>query len=279
MVRTQFFSEEIDSSGGMFPPERRTLMQGDHPRCIAPRSGRIYAFLIDVAGEEANESGEEIIHAKPLTSARDATALTIVELDFSTLADELLKAPTYKVVERRIWVGTGQTALYAEIKALSEVWHPRRVIVDATGVGAGLASFLGRALPGRVISFTFTAASKSSLGWGFLSVCDTGRFKDWNPALPVKGDAGNLSTDLHSLFWQQVDACEYEIRPGPGELLHWGTPNGARDPQTGDYLHDDLLISAAFCAELDHQKWSRPSAGGGTKPAAPRDPLLDMEGF
>ena len=29
LVKTQFFSEEIDAEGGMFPPARRAMMQGD----------------------------------------------------------------------------------------------------------------------------------------------------------------------------------------------------------------------------------------------------------
>ena len=41
----------------------------------------------------------------------------------------------------------------------------------------GLASFLSKTFAGRVIPFTFTAASKSQLGWDFLSAVETGRFK------------------------------------------------------------------------------------------------------
>lgn len=275
MVRTQFFSEEIDSSGGLFPAERRALMFGTHARCVSPQPGKVYAFLLDVAGEEPEAGKAALLRANPLNATRDATALTIVELDFSTLADELLRAPTYRVVERRMWVGSSQAELYGELKALAERWHPRRIVVDATGVGAGLASFLGRALPGRVISFLFSAASKSDLGWEFLSICDTGRFRDWAAPLAGSGEMG--SADLRALFWRQVDSCEYEIQPGPGERLRWGTPNGARDPQSGETLHDDLLISAALCAVLDRQKWNPPAGGGGA--AAPSDPLLDMRGF
>lgn len=52
MVRTQFFSEEIDGNAGMFSGERQALMRGDHPRQAEPLPGRIYAFLVDVGGEE-----------------------------------------------------------------------------------------------------------------------------------------------------------------------------------------------------------------------------------
>ena len=36
-VRTQYFSEELDASGGMFPEARRLLMQGRHPHQVEPR--------------------------------------------------------------------------------------------------------------------------------------------------------------------------------------------------------------------------------------------------
>ena len=52
LVRTQFFSEEIDAQAGMFTPARRALMQGSHPPQSAPPShDRLYTFLLDV---EAN---------------------------------------------------------------------------------------------------------------------------------------------------------------------------------------------------------------------------------
>lgn len=287
MIRTQFFSEEIDSSGGLFPPERRALMQGSHPRRLSTQPGKVYAFLIDVAGEETGDEQEtppsEPAHssasADQLSVRRDASALTIVELDLSTLNDDLLKAPTYKVVERKTWVGAGSAVLYAELKALAGLWRPRKFIVDATGIGAGLASFLGRAFPDRVIPYTFTAVSKSKLGWNFLSICDTGRFKDWDSSLPTLGVPETahpmLRNDLKAAFWRQVDSCVSEVQPGLGEMLRWGTPNGARDPQTGEYLHDDLLISAALCAVLDDQKWSISSPTPAIIQA--RDPLKELD--
>lgn len=68
MVKTQFFSEEIDAEGGMFPPARRSLMMGQHKRQHAPTPGHIYALLLDVAGEDETagdaESGGELTNAR-----------------------------------------------------------------------------------------------------------------------------------------------------------------------------------------------------------------------
>ncbi len=52
LVRTQYFSEEIDAEGGMFPLNRRVLMVGSHPKEIEPQPGQVYVFTIDVAGQD-----------------------------------------------------------------------------------------------------------------------------------------------------------------------------------------------------------------------------------
>jgi hypothetical protein len=120
------------------------------------------------------DEASELVNAQ-----RDSTALTIIRVDLRSLSDELVRAPIYRVVERQLWTGIKHTALYRQLRTLAEHWDPRYLVVDATGVGAGLASFLDKALPGRVIPFTFNAATKSKLGWDFIAMAETGRFKDW----------------------------------------------------------------------------------------------------
>lgn len=265
MVRTQFFSEEIDSEGGMFPVNRRLRLEGSHTALSAPLPGHTYALLLDVAGEdEAAEQGGDPAQWALRSPGRDATALTVVEVDLSTLEDAQLRAPSYRCVMRRQWIGVRHTDLYAELVSLAETWQARWLVVDATGVGAGLAAFLRRALSGRVVPFTFNAASKSKLGWDFLSVVDSGRWKE----------PGDCTNDLDALFLRQLQHCQYEILPGPDKRMCWGVPDGTRDPATGDLIHDDLLLSAALCAVLDAQPW------GSVSPALvvpARDPLKDLD--
>jgi hypothetical protein len=45
MVRTQYYSEEIDSEGGLFPPERLALLYGIFPPQISPEPGQGYSPL------------------------------------------------------------------------------------------------------------------------------------------------------------------------------------------------------------------------------------------
>lgn len=265
MVRTQYYSEEIDSEGGMFPASRRLRMQGDHSAQDQPVPGHTYALLLDVVGEdEAAEQGGDPAGWMLHSPRRDATALTIVDVDPTTLEDPLLRAPIYRVVGRRQWVGVRHTDLYTELCAIAETWQARWLVVDATGVGAGLAAFLRRALPGRVVPFQFTAASKNSLGWDFLSVVDSGRWKE----------PSGIPAGLDSLFQRQLQHCQYEIAPGPEKRMRWSVPDGTRDPASGEEVHDDLLLSAALSAVLDTQPWG---AVGPALVVEGRDPLEDLD--
>ena len=257
MVRTQFYSEEIDSEGGLFGPGRVALMKGDHQAQYGPGS-RVYALLLDVAGEDEGQ-----VEGEASADRRDSTALTVVECDLSTLADPVLKAPTYRVMMRRAWVGVKHSTLYGEIRAMAMLWHCKYLVVDATGVGAGLASFLERALPGKVVQHLFTQSSKSALGWGWLGIIDSGRWKE-----PSQGDA------LAGEFWRQLSFIQYEILPGPQKFMRWSVPDGTKDPQTGEKIHDDLVLSAALASVLDGLEWS---AGGPAVVARRVDPLKELD--
>lgn len=240
-VRTEYCLQEIDGEGGLFPSWRRQLMQGSHSRLSQPETGKIYCLLLDVAGgpEDGRTLAEDTAPGQ-----RDSTVVTVVEVSAS---QEILhqSLPLYKVVQRYVWTGAGQTQLYGRVLALAkETWQARYVVIDATGIGAGLAAFLGRALGRRLIPYNFNSVSKSELGWGWLAAIDSGRYLEYAPD-------GAADTDW---FWRQVAACEYEVRNGPGRLLRWSVP----DPK----LHDDLLISASLAAALDGLDWASRSAVG-----------------
>jgi muconolactone delta-isomerase len=293
MVKTQYYSEDIDAQGGLFPPSRIALLYGIHPPQSSPLLGPVYVMTLDVAGEDENEND-----VKNLSNpARDATALTIAEVDLSSVEDPGLLLPTYRVVFRRKWVGVRHTKIYSQILAYAESWRIRYLVVDATGVGAGLSAFLSRSLGSKVIPFVFNARTKSALGWSFLAMIDSGRLKDYslegfqtppgvrhiheNVAQPVtklrrKSQANQELLDLQTEFFRQLEHCQYEIVPGPQKQIRWSVPDGTRDPASGDLVHDDLMISAAMLSLLDDQLWS---ITGQSEIIKARDPLDDMKGF
>ncbi|HVL23670.1 MAG TPA: hypothetical protein VM450_06275 [Thermomicrobiales bacterium] len=229
-VRTEYFLEELDGENSLFPPQRIAQMQGDHPRQHRATPGKRYALLLDVAGEEES-GGDQLAFT---TSRRDSTALTVVEVDTSARSDG---RAVYRVVDRRAWTGTRHTALHEQLVDLARnVWRASWVVVDATGIGAGLASFLQASLARtgvRVLPFVFTSASKSRLGWDMVGLIESGRYKEY----------ADDRDELTRLFAAQLRATTYEILPGPGNVLRWSVPAGAG--------HDDLVMSAALAAALD----------------------------
>lgn len=239
LIKTQYFLEEIDDAGGLFPEMRRALIRGGHERQHEPTPGRRYALLLDVAGED-EEAGDPLQRAMLQNPKRDATALTVVEVEV-----EYGQLPRYRVVDRRLWLGVKHTSLYGQIVALAEHWGAVWVVVDATGIGAGLASFLEKALGERVIAVTFSAKVKSDLGWNFLGVVETGRYQDYL-------DDGAPDTRQ---FWHEVERCQYKIGSGPGKVMSWGNWDPVAYDGSIAYGHDDLLISAALVATLEALEW------------------------
>ena len=263
-VKTQYFCEEIDAQAGLFPEARLSLMQGNHLPQPGPLPGHIYALTIDVAGQA------EFTTTDPTTEAnkgrdRDSTTLTIFDIDLSALEDPMVGKPIYRVVHRHLWTGASHVAQYAQIKTIIETWQPLHILVDATGIGEALAGFLDNAFKGRVIPFKFTEKSKSDLGWDFLAIIETGRYKEHSPG------AGQVSL-LQQTFWQQCRNAQADILSGANKIMRWSVPDGTRDPETGDPVHDDLIISAALITVAEELEFG--TAASAVVDAY--DPLDDM---
>jgi len=92
-----------------------------------------------------------------------------------------------------------------------------------------------------VLPIKFTPSVKSELGYGFIGIIESGRYREYAP-FPE-----NLTV--------QMNKCKSEILPGPSKLMRWGVPDGTRDQATGELVHDDDLTTAALCHELDKLEW------------------------
>lgn len=235
LVKTQYFNERIDSQAGMFPASRQMLMIGSHSAQTAPTPGQMTAFLIDVAGQD-----EAVLDKNQLDNpARDFTSLKIVEIDPGSIPE--IKLPTYRVLNRLSWHGQKHTTLFAQINTLALAWNPHYIVIDATGVGEGLFSMLDLAFPNRCRPVKFTSMEKSAIGYQFISIIETGRYKEYSPK------------DM--TFVHQCTKCRSEVNPGPNKLMSWGVPDQTRD-ETGNFIHDDDLVSSALCAILDREEWT-----------------------
>jgi hypothetical protein len=247
LIRSQYFSQEIGQDLSLFNPARRALMQGRHAWLDAPLSGERYALLVDVAGDEQGAELQAGMDESELHDRRDATAVTLVRVHL----DDPQSGPIYQVVQRAAWVGLPHPQVVRRLQALAEQWAARYVVVDATGMGEGVASFLERLLPGRVLRFVFTQKSKSALGWAWLSAIENGHYQEYAPQQNAQ------AKQMADEFWRQVEFCQSEALPGPGRLLRWGVPAGSRagSRDGGGFVHDDLLMSAALCTQLDDRPW------------------------
>lgn len=234
LVKTQYFCEEIDAQAGMFNAGRLALMQGDQPAQDAPTAGHVYAFLIDVGGQD-----EALLNLDGMGNpGRDYTRLSIVDVDLSTLST--LQAPTYRIVKRMGWQGVSHLQLFGQLSALVDVWRPQHIVMDATGVGEGLWAMMDRAHPTRVVPVKFSQQVKSEIGWGYIAAIETGRVRDCCP------------TDESRV---QYVHCKSEILPGPGKIMRWGVKDGTRGPD-GLLVHDDIPVADSLTAILDKQQWA-----------------------
>jgi hypothetical protein len=112
-----------------------------------------------------------------------------------------------------------------------------------------------------VLPVKFTARLKSELGYGFIGMIESGRYREYDP-FP---DSLRL----------QMDWCRSEIVPGSAMLMRWGVPDGARDLASGGLVHDDDLMTSVLCVMLDGLEWFTRLPAVWT---TPRDPLREMDG-
>jgi len=279
IIACEYYLEPIDGSGGLFPLRRRALMRGSHPRQRHPQPGTLYVATIDVAGEDEAATDPLARLAHP---GRDYTVATIFQV-IQPAPGTAAPGPNYHAVDVFVDHGSkhfedvpGQPALVQRLVAFLEHWRVAHLVVDESGVGLGLTSWL-RAACGeqRVTGLSFAGVgAKAALGAAFLALVETRRFRYWTHDDPPDDDA--------FWFWSQVEACTYDLPPdGRFERdLRWSVPASHRtDTPTGSRpTHDDRLLSAALVAHLDRKLADGSlllgSAASAVVPAA--DPLADL---
>ena len=238
LYMTQYCLKPIHGGGGFLSPVQLAQLQGIHGRRHHPSGTGIYVAGVDLAGEA--EEGEDAA-LRALKPRQDSTVVTIGELDFASRGGAVPQ-PSINVVEHYWWTGRPHTDVYARLAdVLKNVWGVRRAAVDATGVGAGVAGFLSRALGKSVVTpFMFTQASKSKLGFELLAAINSGRLKMY---------AGDGSPEYRE-FWFQANKARSSFRPNQ-------TMNFYVDPSAG---HDDFISSLALLVEASRYT-PRPARG------------------
>ena len=235
---TQYRLLTIHGGGGFLSAQQREQLQGEHARMHRGETGKVYVAGIDLAGEAEDAEGDYLRSVAP---RKDSTVVTIGELEFLP-GDGVVREPHLRIIEHYRWTGKKHSELYAQlVDILKNVWHCRRVTVDATGVGEPVASFLRKALGSRVTPFTFTQKSKSELGFNLLAAVNAGRLKVY------KGDG----SEEYKEFWTEIERARSQYRASQ-------TMNFYVEPGQG---HDDFLMSLALVVEAGRQYESRSAKG------------------
>jgi hypothetical protein len=229
LFRTQYELEVLNDEGRLLSAEQLAQLQGDHERRIRPVPGEQYVAGVDLAGAALGASaGSALLHDADRRQAepgRDSTVVTIGRVEAAE--GEGLPLPMLQVIQHYWWTGRPQVEVYAQLLDLLRTWDVRRVAVDASGMGAGMADFLEAALGERVEKVVFTQASKSRLGYEMLAAINRGGLK-------VYRDDGSPG---HAEFWRQMRAARADLRAN--RTLAFYVPEGEG--------HDDFVMSLALC--------------------------------
>ncbi|MGH2508784.1 MAG: hypothetical protein ACRDHZ_15465 [Ktedonobacteraceae bacterium] len=230
IIQTQYNLRSLEGTGYLFNPLQRTLLQGMHPWQEEPGAEDWYVASMDIGGEERvdpSKAANEFTRGQPGRGRRDSTVLSIGRVHMNEL-----DLPCLDVVHQQQWTGKPHLEQYAATLALVAAWNVRCLVVDATGLGEGLASLLADRLgEERVRLFRFSQPSKSSLTYQLLGMINTGRIKLYAPQAAPRS--------LYEECWQQLRLARYHL-PAPDTITMYVNPTDG---------HDDFLISLALLTE------------------------------
>jgi hypothetical protein len=230
LFRTQYALLPISHGGGFLSRQQIALVLGEHQRQSQPEGKRTYIAGVDLAGEYEPEMTGWETPVNDRGRGGDSTVITIAEVDSAPALNELSAGPVLKVVEQYQWTGTPHSQLYTQMTdILKNVWNCHRIVVDATGIGQPVASFLKKELGSRVVPFVITSKSKSDMGFELLSIVNSGRLKLY------KQDGSREYKE--TLF--ELEKARAQYRPNQ-------TMNLYVDPHEG---HDDFLVSLALVVQ------------------------------
>ena len=137
--------------------------------------------------------------------------------------------PALSVVEHYRWTGTPHSQLYVQKLEMLRSWKPGRIVVDATGIGQPIASFLKKELGSKLLPFVFTQKSKSDMAFEFLAFINSGRLKLY----------ASDGSDEFKETMLQLERARSQYRPNQ-------TINFYVDPLEG---HDDFMMSLALTVQ------------------------------
>ncbi|HMO94753.1 MAG TPA: hypothetical protein PKD27_01455 [Tepidiformaceae bacterium] len=198
---SQYELQASERLGHLFGRSVFRELAGEHLVLGAPQEGERYVGGLDIGGEKAGA---------------DATVLTI---------GRIVSGGSVEIVAWCSWEGTETATVLESVVAEAVHWRLALLCADATGMGQPIVSLLARDLGHVMHGVTFSAPSKSELGWLMRTAADTRRLR--------------FPKDDGSMTWRtamdEYSACLSELEPG--QRISWAAPAG---------MHDDYVASLAL---------------------------------
>jgi hypothetical protein len=236
LFQSQYCLRPLPGGGRLFSPAQLALLEGGHEREHTPaRAPALLGYVagLDVGGEAYEGSGQWAVGSRERAGGPDRTVLTIARV----LAPDphcllpTASCPRIEVLDHVAWQGAPHVEIVPALaRLLRDVWHVRRLVVDATGLGEGLAGSLAALRGGpEVVRLRLTEPLKSHLGYALLAAVNGGRLALYR---------ADGSPDAR-LVREECTRARATYRPNR-------TLAFAVDPADG---HDDYLLSLALVVE------------------------------
>jgi len=225
-IKTQYDLEDVDAMAAFLNERQRdSILSGTHERMTSPASGH-YVFLIDVGGEDQFDRDDETVRVD--NPVQDSTACMIFE---RILAPEAV-FPTYLLRDIYWRTGASHETLRTELKDLTLKWKPHDLVVDARGIGYGLASFLFTIHRGTN-KYQATQETVSEDCYDFMSRVNCNTVKCFQ----------SDNTPEYGEFKTQLSHTEYEYSKGKIKIMKPGTGK-----------HIDMLKACTYLNQLSTRR-------------------------
>jgi hypothetical protein len=178
VILTQYDLVDVDAVGGFLSKYQQTIiLHSDHHQYDAPKEGKNYVALIDIAGEDEEEENDPLVKSE---GARDSTTVLFFEIDFDDMKNDY---PMCRLANIYWWTGksmgekpSGIMGQQGEMLKLLNIWKPVVTVVDGRGIGEQMSKYLLNRYP-EVIVYTASAESVSEDCFSFLGMVNNERVK------------------------------------------------------------------------------------------------------
>lgn len=234
-VKTMYECEPADGVGNMFEYIDIAGCIGNYQRQPEPAFGRVYVAGVDFCAAEKPDL-KDAIQGDVLREKRDATVATVAECTFMWNKHDNTKMAMIRIVDHLYMEGKNPYTTVEELDDfLFKKWNVARAVLDATGVGNGLANMLHSRRPKQCDPIYTTYQLKSDLGHTLSGFMKSKRMQMYR-------DDGSIEW---ATWMREFRECRrHELREN--SQMRWGAPKVKVD---GQNIHDDFVLSAAYCCQ------------------------------